>query len=49
MYQFRDNTDTIDETIVTMHDNDFNIISANDTAKKALKLPAFYGAKNKML
>jgi hypothetical protein len=47
MYQFRENTDKIEDTIMTLHDNDFNIIDANDTAIKALKLPDFNGAKIK--
>ncbi len=47
MYQYRENMDTIDDTIITMHDNDFNIIGANDAAKKALKLPALSGTKIK--
>ncbi len=33
--------------MITIHDNDFNIVSANEEAKKILKLPALDASKAK--
>jgi len=41
------NFDTIGETIITYHDKDFNIISANKAAKELLGLPPFNGTEVK--
>jgi hypothetical protein len=41
------NANVIDETIITVHDANFNIISANETAKKILGLPPLDGANIK--
>lgn len=38
---------TIDETIITFHDENWNIISANKLARKVLKLPALEGKEIK--
>jgi len=43
----RKNANVIDETIITVHDANFNIISANETAKKILGLPPLDGANIK--
>jgi hypothetical protein len=41
------NFNTIDETIITFHDKNFNIIRANKIAKKILKLPPLDGKEIK--
>jgi hypothetical protein len=41
------NVNTIDEAIITFHDNNFNIIRANKIAKKILKLPPLDGKEIK--
>lgn len=43
----RKNFDTIGETIITYHDKDFNIISANKAAKEMLGLPSLIGTELK--
>jgi hypothetical protein len=45
--QSKHNFNTIDETIITFHDNNFNIIRANKIAKKILKLPPLDGKEIK--
>jgi hypothetical protein len=41
------NYDTVGETIITYHDKDFNIISANKAAKEILGLPSLMGTELK--
>jgi GAF domain-containing protein len=41
------NFDTIGETMITYHDKDFNIISANKAAKEMLGLPSLIGTELK--
>ena len=41
------NIDTIGDTIITYHDKDFNIISANKVAKEILGLPSLIGTEVK--
>jgi hypothetical protein len=45
--QPRKNFDTTDETMITYHDKDFNIISANKAAKEMLGLPSLIGSEVK--
>ncbi len=45
--QPRKNFDTIGETVITYHDKDFNIISANTAAKEMLGLPSLIGTEVK--
>jgi hypothetical protein len=47
MNHFREVADNSDDSIITMHYNDFNIIGAYDAARKALKLPTLSEAKIK--
>jgi hypothetical protein len=47
IFKSRHYYDTICATIITFHDKDFNIIRANEAAKKILKLPPLDGAKIK--
>jgi hypothetical protein len=45
--QPKNNFETVGETIITCHDKDFNIISANKAAKEILKLPSLIGSEVK--
>jgi GAF domain-containing protein len=45
--QPKQNVNTIDDTIITFHDKNFNIIRANKSAKKILKLPPLEGREVK--
>lgn len=45
--QSKQNFHTTDETLITFHDNNFNIIQANNIAKKILKLPPLDGKEVK--
>ena len=45
--QPKKNFDTTYETMITYHDKDFNIISANKAAKEILGLPSLMGAEEK--
>jgi GAF domain-containing protein len=47
--QPKKNFDTTYETMITYHDKDFNIISANKAAKEMLGLPSLMGAEVKVL
>jgi len=43
----RKNLDTVGKTMITCHDKDFNIISANKAAKEMLGLPSLIGTEAK--
>lgn len=45
--QSEKNIDTIGRTMITFHDKDFNIISANKTAIEMMGLPSFTGTQVK--